>query len=41
MVLVESYDEVMAYVKKEAARILKMYQTLNMQYQQVSTKFKI
>lgn len=41
MVLVESYDEVMAHVKKETARILKMYQTLNMQYQQVSTKYKI
>ncbi len=41
MVLADSYDEVMAHVKKETARILKMYQTLNMQYQQVSTKYKI
>ena len=41
MVLVDSYDEVMTHVKKETARILKMYQTLNMQYQQVSTKYKI
>lgn len=41
MVLVDSYDEVMAHVKTETARILKMYQTLNMQYQQVSTKYKI
>ena len=41
MVLVDSYDEVMAHVKKETARILKMYQTLNIQYQQVSTKYKI
>lgn len=41
MVLVDSYDEVMDHVKKEAARILRMYQTLNMQYQQVSTKYKI
>lgn len=41
MVLVNSYDEVLAHVKKEAAGIMKMYQTLNMQYQQVSTKYKI
>lgn len=41
MALVDSYDEVMTHVKQETARILKMYQTLNMQYQQVSTKYKI
>lgn len=40
-VLAESYDEIMARVKEEATGILKMYQTLNMQYQQVSTKYKI
>lgn len=41
MVLSQSYDEIMARVKQETASILKMYQTLNMQYQQVSTKYKI
>lgn len=41
MVFSQSYDEIMAHVKKETANILKMYQTLNMQYQQVSTKYKI
>jgi len=41
MVLSQSYDEIMERVKQETARILKMYQTLNMQYQQVSTKYKI
>lgn len=41
MVLSESYDEIMARVKEEASNILKMYQTLNMQYQQVSKKYKI
>lgn len=40
-VLLESYDEIMARVKQETANILKMYQTLNMQYQQVSKKYKI
>ncbi|MCI9066237.1 MAG: HD domain-containing protein [Lachnospiraceae bacterium] len=41
MVLADSYDEIMARVKRETANILKMYQTLNMQFQQVSTKYKI
>lgn len=40
-VLTESYDEIMDRVKRETANILKMYQTLNMQYQQVSKKYKI
>lgn len=40
-VLTDYYDEIMEHVKAETARILKMYQTLNMQYQQVSTKYKI
>ncbi len=30
MVLADSYDEIMARVKRETANILKMYQTLNM-----------
>lgn len=41
MVLTNSYDEIMDRVKQETANILKMYQTLNMQYQQVSKKYKI
>lgn len=39
--LADSYDEIMMHVKKESAKILKMYQTLNLQYQQVSAKYKI
>lgn len=35
---VNSYDEIMQCVKKETAGILKMYQTLNLQYQQVIKK---
>lgn len=38
---VNSYDEIMEHVKKETAGTLKMYQTLNLQYQQVSKKYKI
>lgn len=38
---VNSYDEIMEHVKTETARTLKMYQTLNLQYQQVSKKYKI
>lgn len=38
---VNSYDEIMEHVKKETAGILKMYQTLNLQYQQVCKKYKI
>lgn len=40
-VLSDSYDEIMDRVKQETANILKMYQTLNMQYQQVNKKYKI
>ena len=39
--LSDSYDEIMDRVKQETANILKMYQTLNMQYQQVNKKYKI
>lgn len=39
--LANSYDEVISEVRQESSKILKMYQTLNMQYQQVSTKYKI
>ncbi len=41
LVLVESYDEVMAHVKKETAAILRMYQTINAQFKQVSQKYNI
>lgn len=38
---VNSYDEIMAHVKQETAVTLKMYQTLNLQYQQVCKKYNI
>lgn len=38
---VSSYDSIMKRVKEESAEILKMYQTLNLQYEQVSKKYKI
>ncbi len=38
---VNSYDEIMERVRKETASILKMYQTLNLQYQQISKKYNI
>lgn len=38
---VNSYDEIMEHVRKETASTLKMYQTLNLQYQQVSKKYGI
>lgn len=40
-ILSESYDEIMEHVRSETANILKMYQTLNAQYQQVAAKYKI
>jgi len=41
LVLVESYDEIMKRVKQETAAILKMYQTINAHFKQVSQKYKI
>lgn len=38
---VKSYDQIMQHVRKESAEILKMYETLNMQYDLISKKFKI
>lgn len=38
---VKSYDRIMERVKKEAAEIMKMYDTLNKQYEMVSKKYKI
>lgn len=38
---VKSYDRIMDRVRKEAAEIMKMYDTLNMQYELVSKKYKI
>lgn len=39
--LVKSYDHIIERVKKESAEIMKMYDTLNMQYEMVSKKYKI
>ena len=39
--LVKSYDKIMERVKAESADIMKMYGTLNMQYELVSKKYKI
>jgi HD-GYP domain-containing protein (c-di-GMP phosphodiesterase class II) len=36
-----SYDSIVQHVKEESAEILKMYQTLNLQYDQISKKYKI
>jgi hypothetical protein len=40
-VFLSSYDSIVQHVKEESAEILKMYQTLNMQYDQISKKYKI
>ncbi len=40
-IFVTSYDAIMKRVKEESAEILKMYQTLNLQYEQISRKYKI
>ena len=38
---VKSYDRILERVKKESAEIMKMYDTLNKQYEMVSKKYKI
>lgn len=38
---VKSYDRIMQRVRSESAEILKMYETLNMQYEALSKKYKI
>lgn len=38
---IRSYDTIMERVQTESAEIMKMYQTLNYQYDQVSKKFKV
>ena len=38
---VKSYDRIMERVRKESAEIMKMYETLNLQYELVSKKYKI
>jgi hypothetical protein len=40
-VFLSSYDSIVQHVKEESAEILKMYQTLNLQYDQISKKYKI
>ena len=39
--LLAFYDSIMDRVTKESAEILKMYQTLNLKYEQVSQKYKL
>lgn len=39
--LLVSYDTIMDRVSRESAEIMKMYQTLNQKYEQVSRKYKI
>lgn len=39
--LLKNYDRIMERVKGESADIMKMYETLNMQYELVSKKYKI
>ena len=34
------YDNIMEEVKKESAEVMKTYQTLNSQYEQLSKRFK-
>lgn len=34
------YDSIMEEVKKESAQVMKTYQTLNSQYEQLSKRFK-
>ena len=41
MTYVNSYDRIMKRVRKEAAEILKMYETLNMQYEMISKRYNI
>ena len=38
---VKSYDRIMRHVRSESAEIMKMYETLNMQYEVLSKKYKI
>lgn len=38
---VKSYDRIMKDVREKSAEILKMYETLNMQYELISKKYKI
>lgn len=38
---VKSYDRIMKHVRQESAEILKMYETINMQYELISKKYKI
>ncbi|MBD5526380.1 MAG: HD domain-containing protein [Lachnospiraceae bacterium] len=38
---VKSYDRIMKHVRQESAEILKMYETINRQYELISTKYKI
>lgn len=39
--MVKSYDKIMDRVKAESSEIMKMYETLNLQYETISKKYKI
>lgn len=41
LTFVNSYDRIMKRVRKESAEIAKMYETLNMQYEMISKRYKI
>lgn len=40
-VVVQSYDKIMSRIKEETSQILKMYETLNKQYELISQKYNI
>ncbi len=40
-VVVQSYDKIMSRIGEESAQILRMYETLNKQYELISKKYNI
>ena len=40
-VVVQSYDKIVSRIREESAQILKMYETLNKQYELISKKYNI
>ncbi len=40
-VVVQSYDKIISRIREESTQILKMYETLNMQYELISKKYNI
>lgn len=41
VVVMQSYDKIIERIKEESAQILKMYETLNKQYEMISEKYNI